>query len=122
MMLPVVLTLIVAGFITVIVVISSYFSYKEKEMLVKHGVDPEGVRKIAYKEEYLEPITKLTSLRSAVTLIAVGGALTIGLGLIGVGPWLLGGLIPLFLGIGRLILYYILPDDKQEDKDENKDA
>ena len=75
MMLPVVLTLIVAGFITVIVVISSYFSYKEKEMLVKHGVDPEGVRKIAYKEEYLEPITKLTSLRSAVTLIAVGGAL-----------------------------------------------
>ncbi|MDD2431912.1 MAG: hypothetical protein PHD88_06355 [Firmicutes bacterium] len=111
MMLPIWILLILFGFIVAIVAIQGYFSYKEKEMMVKQGAAPEVVQKMIDKDDNLEPRSKFANLRSGVTLIAVGGALTMGLSFIGLGPWLLGGLIPLFLGIGRLILYYILPDD-----------
>lgn len=104
---------IVFGFITLMVVISSYFSYKEKELMVKQGASPVVVEKMLQKDDESEPKTKLGNLRSGVTLIAVGGAISIGLSLIDFGPWILGGLIPLFLGIGRIILYYILPEEDE---------
>ncbi len=103
---------LVFSFIIIIVAITNYFSYKEKELMLNKGVAPEVVEKIATKGDSDEPTTKLGNLRSGLTLIAVGGALTIGLLFMGVGPWILGGLIPLFLGIARLLLYYLLPDDE----------
>jgi hypothetical protein len=39
------------------------------------------------------------ALRKGLTLAAIGLAITIGLSFIGWGPWLIGGLIPLFIGI-----------------------
>jgi hypothetical protein len=51
-------------------------------------------------------------LRKGMVLAAVGLALTIGLGFIGTfvdphrytfGPWLLGGLIPLFIGLAQIV-------------------
>jgi hypothetical protein len=51
-------------------------------------------------------------LRKGMVLVAVGLALTIGLGFIGTfvdphrytfGPWLLGGLIPLFIGLAQVV-------------------
>jgi len=102
---------VIFGFVTVMVVITSFFSYKEKELMVKQGPSPEVIEKLVEKDNTGEPKTKLANLRSGVTLIAVGGAITLGLSFLKIGPWILGGLIPLFLGIGRLILYYLLPND-----------
>lgn len=111
MSLTIAILIIVFGFVTVMVVISNYFSYKEKELLFKEGASPEVAKKVLLKSDSDQPVTKLGNLRSGVTLVAVGGALTIGLSFMGFTPALLGGLIPLFLGIARIILYYILPDD-----------
>jgi hypothetical protein len=52
-------------------------------------------------------------LRKGIVVVAVGFALTIGLGFIGTlpdsghytyGPWLLGGLIPLFVGLAQVVI------------------
>lgn len=57
------------------------------------------------------------ALRKGITVTAIGLALTLGLGSIGFlayddgqfhpGPWLLGGLIPLFIGIAQIIVALI---------------
>jgi hypothetical protein len=47
-----------------------------------------------------------TQLRKGIMVALIGLAITIGLGTIGhgtPGPWLLGGLIPMFVGIGQVI-------------------
>jgi hypothetical protein len=51
------------------------------------------------------------ALRKAITITMIGFALTIGLSFIGLdgdswrpGPWLLGGLVPLFVGLAQLIM------------------
>jgi len=56
-------------------------------------------------------------LRWGIIITALGFALTIGLYTIGfdsgnnyplhLGPWMLGGLIPLFLGIGLVLLHFL---------------
>jgi len=56
------------------------------------------------------------ALRKGIVVVAVGVALTIGLGFIGTlvdpphytyGPWLLGGLIPLFVGLAQVVIALI---------------
>jgi len=56
------------------------------------------------------------TLRKGVVLAAIGVALTLGLGFIGFlvepgrytpGPWLLGGLIPLFVGLAQVLIAVI---------------
>ena len=42
-------------------------------------------------------------LRRGVTTGAVGLALLVGLGTLGFGPWLLGGLVPLFFGLVEIV-------------------
>ena len=47
------------------------------------------------------------SLRKGITLVCVGIALTVGLSFIDVGrpgPWLLGGLIPMFVGVAQVVI------------------
>jgi hypothetical protein len=56
-------------------------------------------------------------LRWGIITAALGLALTLGLYLVGfnsadnyplhLGPWMLGGFIPLFLGLGLLLLHYL---------------
>ena len=56
-------------------------------------------------------------LRWGIIITSLGLALTLGLYLVGfasadnyplhLGPWMLGGLIPLFLGLGLVLLHYL---------------
>jgi len=60
-------------------------------------------------------------LRWGIVITALGLALTIGFFLVGfassesypfhLGPWMLGGLVPLFLGIGLVLLHYLTEKD-----------
>ena len=84
-----------------------YMKYKETIALAEKGLAP--------------PETKSDKalLRWGILITALGFALTVGLYLIGfssadayplhLGPWMLGGFVPLFLGIG-LILIHVLTE------------
>lgn len=50
------------------------------------------------------------ALRKGITLAMIGFALLVGLSFINIGrpgPWLLGGLIPLFIGIAQIIIAFL---------------
>ena len=51
-----------------------------------------------WKRDCADPMSQF---RGSLTLIAVGLAVTVGLSFIGFGPWLIGGLVPLFIGLAR---------------------
>src|ERR1044071_8217401 len=82
-----------------------YMKYKETIALAEKGfTTPESK-------------SNKTLLRWGILITALGLALTIGLYSIGfasadtyplhLGPWMLGGLIPLFLGLGLILLHYL---------------
>ena len=88
---PVVLFLSIAGTIISIV----YLKHRRLMAMIEHGIDP-----ATFGER---PKARKGSLEGALTRTAVGLALTIGLAFIGLGPWLLAGLIPLFIGLASLL-------------------
>ena len=82
-----------------------YMRYKETIALAEKGLTlPEAK-------------SNKTILRWGIVITALGLALTVGLYTIGfsssnmypfhLGPWMLGGLIPLFLGLGLVLLHYL---------------
>ena len=82
-----------------------YMNYKETITLAEKG--------------FSKPETKSNKrlLRWGIVVTTLGFALTLGLYTIGfdsansyplhLGPWMLGGFVPLFLGIGLILLHYI---------------
>ena len=82
-----------------------YMNYKETIALAE-----KGLTKPASK-------SNKTLLRWGIIITAIGFALTIGLYTFGfdsgenyplqLGPWMLGGFVPLFLGIGLMLLNYL---------------
>jgi hypothetical protein len=84
-----------------------YMSYRETLALAEKGLTKPETR------------TGKGFLRWGILITALGFALTVGLYLIGfasaenyplhLGPWMLGGFVPLFLGIG-LILIHVLTE------------
>ena len=82
-----------------------YMSYKETLALAEKGLT--------------KPESKSGKglLRWGIIITALGFALTLGLYTIGfdsadsyplhLGPWMLGGFVPLFLGVGLILLHYL---------------
>lgn len=84
-----------------------YMNYKETLALAEKGLT--------------RPETKSGSskglLRWGIIIAALGLALTIGLYTVGfnssinyplhLGPWMLGGFVPLFLGLGLILIHYL---------------
>ncbi len=82
-----------------------YMNYKETIALAEKGVTRPEVK------------SGKGLLRWGIVISALGAALTLGLYPIGflnndnyplhLGPWMLGGFVPLFLGIGLILLHYL---------------
>jgi len=82
-----------------------YMNYKETIALAEKGVTKP------------ESKSNKSLLRWGIIITALGFALTLGLYTIGfdsannyplhLGPWMLGGFVPLFLGIGLTLLHYL---------------
>jgi len=82
-----------------------YMNYKETLALAEKGLT--------------KPESKSSKglLRWGIVVTAIGFALTLGLYFIGfdspnnyplhLGPWMLGGFVPLFLGLGLVLLHYL---------------
>jgi phosphoglycerol transferase MdoB-like AlkP superfamily enzyme len=93
--------LVIFGFLAFL----RYISYRETIALAEKGL--------------MKPESRSTIrlLRWGIIITALGFALTIGLYLIGftsadtypfhLGPWMLGGFVPLFLGLGLVLLHYL---------------
>lgn len=86
-----------------------YMNYKETIALAEKGLSRP------------EPKTKGGLLRWGILITALGLALSIGLypiGLssgevypLGLGPWMLGGFVPLFLGLALVLLHFLSHKD-----------
>jgi len=82
-----------------------YMNYKETLALAEKGLTKP------------ESKSNKNLLRWGIVVTAIGFALTIGLYTIGfasadnyplhLGPWMLGGFVPLFLGIGLVLVHYL---------------
>ena len=82
-----------------------YMNYKETIALAEKGLTKPGSK------------SNKNLLRWGIVVTAIGFALTIGLYTIGfasadnyplhLGPWMLGGFVPLFLGIGLILIHYL---------------
>lgn len=97
----VVILTIIFGFIALL----RYLNYRETIALAEKGLTPP-------EKKNSKPL-----LRWGIIITALGLALTLGLYTIGfsgtdsypfhLGPWMLGGLVPLFLGLGLVLLHYL---------------
>lgn len=86
-----------------------YMNYKETLALAERGLTKP------------ESKSNKNLLRWGVIITAIGFALTIGLYFIGfdtadnyplhLGPWMLAGFVPLFLGLGLVLLHYLTEKD-----------
>ena len=98
----------VTGSLAIIIVFLAflrYMNYRETIALAEKGLTRP------------EPKTRSGLLRWGILITALGLALTIGLYPIGfsagydyplhLGPWMLGGLVPLFLGLGLILLHVL---------------
>lgn len=74
-----------------------YLKHKEWMAMIQQGMVPEELEKKPVAVEFKSNST------SAVTVTLIGIAITLGLATLGVGPWLIGGLIPTAIGCGLLI-------------------
>lgn len=73
-----------------------YLKHKEWMAMIQQGLVPEDLDR-KFTREWK------ASTGSAVTLTLIGIAITIGLLTLGIGPWLIGGLVPTAIGCGLLI-------------------
>lgn len=126
--------LIVIGGPIAYLILSRYLSYQERIEMIKRGIMPppdrrllrrmargnwgQGVPPGAWQAPPVQPpaadpyfvyghMQAQRQMRGGVIVTAIGVALTAGLFFINPdrpGPWLLGGLIPLFLGLAQVVL------------------
>ena len=101
--------------------------YAERIEMIKHGINPDAASTTTQaatppnewqqwsgapqsQAEWrswsgLPPTPALQKeLSGGLILAAIGLAITVGLSFIGMGPWLIGGLIPLFIGLVRVMM------------------
>jgi hypothetical protein len=84
--------------------------HQERMAMIEKGLSPQDM------PEDKPQISRHKQLTDGIITSAVGLALLLGLGTIGFGPWLLGGLIPLAIGLGQIIGYLTtMPPKKPDD-------
>jgi len=97
LLIPCALLVIVLSFIT----LNRYISYKERVALAQLGFSIEDLRRDAATRHGSRGV-----LWGGVITAMSGLALLLGLSTIGFGAWLLGGLLPLFVGVGMVFIYF----------------
>lgn len=82
--------------------LARYFKHKERMAMIERGIYPGS-------EEEPEPASKSSESTLTAGLIVgmIGLAITLGLLTLGIGPWLIGGLVPTAIGAGLVIGHYL---------------
>ncbi|MBC7236977.1 MAG: hypothetical protein H5T69_14140 [Chloroflexi bacterium] len=95
---PFVLLFLLLFFIT----LNRYITYKERVALARLGYAPEEISQSLAKR----PGNRGVLWGGVITGMS-GLALLLGLSTLGIGAWLLAGLLPLFVGLGMVVVYFI---------------
>lgn len=104
-MLPLVLVTVILGFIT----LHRYIRYKERVALAQLGYAPDEAG----------PHVRSGNrgvLWGGVITAASGLALLLGLSTLGMGAWLIAGLLPLCVGLGMMLIYYLTSGTTHEER------
>ena len=92
------LLVVLVGFLT----LNRYIGYKERVALAQLGFSLEDLNRDAGKKYGNRGV-----LWGGVITAMSGLALLLGLATIGTGAWLLAGLLPLFVGLGMVVIYFL---------------
>lgn len=90
--------LVVLGFVT----LNRYITYKERVALARLGFSLEDLNKDAAAKRHGHRGVLWGGVMTGMS----GLALLLGLSTLGMGAWLLGGLLPLFVGLGMVFIYF----------------
>jgi hypothetical protein len=85
------------------VIVNRYIRYKERIGLAQLGYSLEELG----REEAEASRGNRGVLWGGVITAMSGLALLVGLGTLGLGVWLIGGLLPLFVGLGMVVIYFM---------------
>lgn len=96
---PFILLFILLSFIT----INRYITYKERVSLAQLGFSIDELS----RREASQRHGNRGVLWGGVVTAASGLALLLGLATLGTGAWLIGGLLPLFVGLGIILIYFL---------------
>lgn len=108
-LLPIALVLMLLSFIT----LNRYIRYKERVALAQLGLLPDA-------SDWRDRVRGHGSrgvLWGGVITATSGLALLLGLGTLGVGVWLLAGFLPLFVGLGMILIYFLTPGSANDAHD-----
>ena len=103
---PVLFLAVILGFI----ILMRYLRYKENLMMIQRGLQP-PMNSERRAMRYAMPGGRL---RGGIITSFVGLALFFGLLTMGWGPWLLGGLIPLAVGVGEILTFILMTPTKED--------
>ncbi|MFO7918159.1 MAG: hypothetical protein R6V13_08775 [Anaerolineae bacterium] len=95
---PLLLLFIVLGFVT----LNRYITYKERVAMMRSGFPVEAIHRDAQERQGNRGV-----LWGGVITAMSGLALLLSLATLGMGVWLLAGLLPLFVGLGIVLIYYM---------------
>lgn len=104
--------IILTALAVILAITLRWFSHKERMALIAQGLPPED------KPENREKHKAILAMGLIVGLL--GLALSIGLLTLGMGPWLLAGLIPLFSGLALVLVSLVLQPSKPKKKPEQE--
>ena len=102
-----ILLVTVLGFIT----LSRYLTYKERVALAQLGFTMDS-----FQPDTSRRHGKRGVLWGGVITAMSGLGLLLGLSTLGMGVWQLGGLLPLFVGIGMVLIYFLLGASPEQPK------
>lgn len=93
-----------------------YIAYRERVEMAEHGI-------VVSEESLWDRLGQRSPrgvLWAGVITTMCGLALLLGLTTLGIGWWLLGGLIPLFVGLGILFIYFSGGPDRKQGRTEDE--
>lgn len=103
--------IILTALVVILVITLRWFTHKERMGLIAQGVPVESENQTRKNHKVF--------LAIGLTVGLIGLALTIGLITLGVGPWLLAGLLPLFVGLAFILVSLVLaPAKPRETREE----
>lgn len=88
----------------VFVTVNRYIAYKERVALARLGFTP---RDFSIRRAQERRGSRGVLWGGVITMMS-GLALLLGLSTLGAGYWLIAGLLPLFVGLGMLLIYFII--------------
>lgn len=118
-LIPCAILLVVLGFVT----LNRYIAYKERVALARLGFSLEDLNRD--KDAAAKRQGHRGVLWGGVMTAMSGLALLLGLSTLGMGAWLIGGLLPLFVGLGMVFIYFntsgTAPDPTADDDEPPED-